>query len=68
MYRRMFLALKPHERRLHRPQTNQFPYKVVLIRRQAMAADKSDWRSRDFENDDGHPPNSMPFVQFAGYA
>ena len=28
-----------------------------------MATDKSDWRSRDFENDDGHPPNSMPFVQ-----
>ena len=26
----MFLALKPHAGRLHRPQTNQFPYKAVF--------------------------------------
>lgn len=36
---------------------------VVNLDEAIMATDKSDWRSRDFENDDGHPPNSMPFVQ-----
>ncbi len=42
--------------------------RALARRGQAMATDKSDWRSRDCENDDGHPPNSMPFVEFVGDA
>ena len=49
--------------------SNRMERRRALSRRgQAMATDKSDWRSRNFENDDGHPPNSMPFVEFVGDA